>query len=461
MPMGKYEDFDDCVRKNASKDDPKGYCAVVKRNIEGKELSQAEKELIATDMAPCVVAMPYGGATTFEEADKYRDSLEKSGELNGLFYMAQDLSNNALRNPEIKPEDKAGKLEQIARGLATRVSQFIKGKAAQPAPSVEPPKVEPRTSGFTITKDAKGEMRWFGFVSGNFKDRDKEIFPADVHDEYVGYVDKTKDYPELWLWHTPGTRFGVADFVDVMSGFVFMTGPIDKGKEAIAEAVAAMPDQGMSHGFKFHYREPGVIGVYRTFEASVLPLTHAAFPWTSIQILTKEIGMKPEKRQYLEQVLGKERVEQLLGQADTLQKSLVAAGIEWKEFDPNPAPPPAPAAKPEDLTAAFKETAEYKALAAIPDALVRLAKDHADVTAIFDASIKALQEENKALKDQVGQKQDDLLRGLLTRRAHTPAAPASKSKDNLLDPAKDKDLAQAEPKLPVAAGLVASIIGKM
>ena len=69
--------------------------------------------------------------------------------------------------------------------------------------------------------------------------------------------------------------------------------------------------------------------------------------------------------------------------------------------------------------------------------------------------------EAKALKEQVSQKQDDVLRGLLTRRAHTPATPASKSKDNLLDPAKDKDLAQAEPKLPVAAGLVASIIGKM
>lgn len=334
----------------------------------------------------------------------------------------------------------------------------------QPAPSVEPEKapdpVEPRTSSFTLTKDTKGEMRWFGFVSGNFKDRDKEVFPSEVHQEYVDFLDTTKQFPELWVWHTPDSRFGKADWAEFEHGFLLMSGTIDKGKEAIAEAVAAMPDQGMSHGFKFRYREPGVIGFYRTYEVSVLPLTHAAFPWTKIEIQNKEMSMKPEKRAYLESVLGKEKVDQIVSQADTLQKSLVAAGIDWKDFDPVPPEPPTPVAQPADLIAAFKETEEYKALAAIPDALVRLAKDHADVTAIFDASIKALQDENKALKEQVAQKQDDVLRGLLTRRAHTPAAPASKSKDNLVDPEKDKDLAQAAPKLPVAAALVASVFGK-
>lgn len=446
-PFGKYESFDACVEANASKEDPKAYCATIKRSIEGKELSQSEKELIAADIASTAPEMPYGGATTFEEADTFQESLDKTAELNHLFYMAQDLSNNALRNPAIKPEDKAGKLEQIARGLATKVSQFIKGK------STEKP-LHPKTSGLVITKDAKGDYRWVGFVSANFKDRDREIFPASVHQEYIDFLDRTKEYPELRIWHTPGTRFGVADWAEFEKGFVLMSGTIDKGKEAIAETIASMPDQGMSHGFKFHYREPGVIGFYRTFEVSVLPLTHAALPWTKLEI-TKEVGMKPEKRQYLEQVLGKDRVAEIIGQADTLQKNLVAAGIEWKDFDQTPEVPPV---KLEDLMAAFKETAEYKSLADMSRRLVELegvkemVKGYPDVTAIFDASIKALQEENKALKAQIAVKQDDLVAALLRPRS---GVQPSKSKENVID---EKDpLAKQAPKLPIDAKLAASL----
>ncbi len=36
MPFGEYEDFEHCVRENMDKDDPKAYCAEIKRKIEGK-----------------------------------------------------------------------------------------------------------------------------------------------------------------------------------------------------------------------------------------------------------------------------------------------------------------------------------------------------------------------------------------------------------------------------------------
>lgn len=392
MPFGKYADFDECVSKNSDKDDPKAYCAVIKRNIEGKELSEAEKEMIA-------------GELTIEQR------------IDGL--------------------------TQLVKSIGAKVASFF----TLPKPQNPPQEI---TSKLVITKDTKGDYRWIGFVSANFKDRDREIFPADVHQEYIDFLDKTKQYPELRIWHTPGTRFGVADWAEFDHGFLMMSGTIDKGKEAIAETIAQMPDQGMSHGFKFQYREPGVIGFYRTFEVSVLPLTHAALPWTKLEI-TKETSMKPEKRQYLEQVLGKDRVEAIIGQADSLQKSLVAAGIEWKDFDPNPAPP---APKTEDLVAAFKATEEYKALAAIPEKLDQMAKVQADVTAIFDASIKALQAENVALKEQIKVKQDDLLAAAL--RPRSTAVPPSKAKDNVIDPKADP-LAKKEPKLPIDAKLAASI----
>ena len=160
--------------------------------------------------------------------------------------------------------------------------------------------------------------------------------------------------------------------------------------------------------------------------------------------------MKPEKRQYLEQVLGKDRVAEIIGQADQLQKSLIASGIEWKDFDPAPEVPPV------DLVAAFKATEEYKALAAIPEVVAKLTKDYTDVTAIFDASIKALQEENKALKAQIAVKQDDLVAALLRPRA---GVQPSKSKENVLP--EGDPLAQKAPKLPIDAKLAASMLGML
>lgn len=38
MPMGKYKDFDDCVRKNSDKEDPKAYCGTIKAAVEGTSM---------------------------------------------------------------------------------------------------------------------------------------------------------------------------------------------------------------------------------------------------------------------------------------------------------------------------------------------------------------------------------------------------------------------------------------
>lgn len=36
MPLGEYKDFDECVRKNSDKDDPKAYCGALKAKLEGE-----------------------------------------------------------------------------------------------------------------------------------------------------------------------------------------------------------------------------------------------------------------------------------------------------------------------------------------------------------------------------------------------------------------------------------------
>jgi hypothetical protein len=42
MPFDKYEDFDDCVKKNQDKKDPEGYCAEIERKT--KEAEEAKKK---------------------------------------------------------------------------------------------------------------------------------------------------------------------------------------------------------------------------------------------------------------------------------------------------------------------------------------------------------------------------------------------------------------------------------
>lgn len=42
MPFADYTDFEDCVDANADKTDPEGYCAVIKRTVEGQSASRDE-----------------------------------------------------------------------------------------------------------------------------------------------------------------------------------------------------------------------------------------------------------------------------------------------------------------------------------------------------------------------------------------------------------------------------------
>lgn len=52
MPFADYEDFDACVRDNSDKDDPKAYCAEIKRQVEGAELSDAERQALEESECP-------------------------------------------------------------------------------------------------------------------------------------------------------------------------------------------------------------------------------------------------------------------------------------------------------------------------------------------------------------------------------------------------------------------------
>lgn len=202
----------------------------------------------------------------------------------------------------------------------------------------------PVTSAFMITKDKDGNMRWLGCPTNKWRDRDNppQIIEEKAHLDFIDYLGKSKEYPVLLSWHTPGTRMGKADFADYSNGFLVMGGTIDKDKYAEAERLAVKcqsGEVGMSHGFVYAYsdKKKEIIGTYRAWEVSHLPTSRSANVWTSIDILNKEVKQmfNPDKRKYLVDLHGEETVASMEAKVADIEKDLLSAGIEFKDIVPH------------------------------------------------------------------------------------------------------------------------------
>lgn len=188
---------------------------------------------------------------------------------------------------------------------------------------------------FVATKQADGRVRVFMRVSNMYKDRHGEIITSAAHKEYEAYVAESQDYPEFWLWHTPGSKWGKADLVSFDDGFLTVSGLADPGYEGVALALAEQKDLGVSHGFKGIKLQPdgSYIDWYRMKEASPLPRLEAANIWTSF-LLAKEKGMAlQDKHKKFFDAIGvpAELVAQWDSQNKDVDAALKAAGVEFKE----------------------------------------------------------------------------------------------------------------------------------
>lgn len=275
--------------------------------------------------------------------------------------------------------------------------------------------VKARTS-FKVYKDRDGQYRWLATVTNKFRDRDNppEIFSDAAHREFVGYLDKGGTMPEAWLWHTPGTRWGQADWAEYADGFVVMSGTVDPGMEHVAKALEGDGlDLGVSHGYRFRDGDQadGVYDWYRSFEISPLPWDAAANPFTGIDVMRKESDMafSAGKRAFLVDKLGEEKVGQLERDTTGLAKALETAGIDYKEIPDEPAPAAGVSVK--DLTDAlapqFKEITE--GLAGI--------KAQADKIPTIEAAVKDQGERIARLEKSEDQKVADLLTARSDRSA--------------------------------------------
>ena len=314
-------------------------------------------------------------------------------------------------------------------------------------------------SSFWIVKDLKetGRLRWYGFPSNKWRDRDipAQIISEEAHKDFIEYLERTKDFPVLLSWHTPGTRVGQADWAEYDHGFLVMGGLIDKDKHAEAERLAEKCQKeaiGMSHGFVYSYsdKEKEIIGKYRAWEVSHLPLSKAANEWTSIDIIHKEVKemFSDEKRKYLVDIHGLDVVTAIESKTADLEKDLLSVGVEFKEV-----------VEPEVKEADPKEVAELAAKALIEGEgfkaiVTSIAGIEETIKELKETIIPGLEQKIVAVEQKAQKSADDIISDAMKSRSSV----YQPSKDGPALTDQDKEI-EAVPVSPSELGFMEAMTG--
>lgn len=357
---------------------------------------------------------PLYGVTSFAELDDL-EQAEEAGyhakELTGQFQM---MIGNIMADPTI--DNKGAAINRLTSEFTMRLKQPMKKEKSGLLESIRnlfsrPPAADPlpmateKDKRFMVWKDAAtGQYRWFAIYSNQFRDEDHppEIISEKSHKSFLHLVDTgTVDYPELWHWHTPGTAWGKADWLDYADGFAVASGYVYPGHEKEAEAVSNLDDIRVSHGMPSRFivrnkQDPTIIDFHVTTEISDLPGFAAANPLTEFAVLNgkeSDMAFTPEKRQYLVQAgLSEAAIKELEGSLANKAQAAADAGLERKETSEAPvASPPATDAP------AYPTMAEVAA--AFADVVKPLSEALSAITArldTVDAQVKALAESDEA-----------------------------------------------------------------
>lgn len=194
----------------------------------------------------------------------------------------------------------------------------------------------------TYTVKALGDGLWVAAFSNNFKDRQGEIISEAAFDRYLSRVQRgAVPMPELWVWHTAGTRAGKALWVDKAGHIVYAVGKFDDTPQGRAlEATMQRAKAGeftLSHGFTYESwaLKEGVYHDLNVFEISVLPVGAEANPYTAITAIREDSKMlTDEKKQFFTRVFG-ERAGEVIKLAENFEKAgkaIADAGVQYKEY---------------------------------------------------------------------------------------------------------------------------------
>jgi len=185
-------------------------------------------------------------------------------------------------------------------------------------------------------REVNGRTRFTCIYTNNFKDKEKSIFSAAGHKNYEQWVERTGQYPELWVWHTPGTRLGIADWVGETDGILFSSGLIDEGQELRAYQLAGEKDLAMSHGYLYGDVVDGVINKYRSYEMSVLPRVHAANEATTFQLLgERAMAFTDARKAFLKEkgLYSDAEITQMEQSAAELKDHMQKLGVDMKDTE--------------------------------------------------------------------------------------------------------------------------------
>ncbi len=259
-----------------------------------------------------------------------------------------------------------------------------------------------------VFKDNDDRWRYVGWVSNKFRDKDTppEILSEKAHQNYIERVEATGVYPELWIWHIPGTKVGKADWIDYDDGFLIVSGQFDDDAADVAARIAKSIEDGnewtMSHGFvrlKFDKKDV-VTDDYFAFEDSITPAGVEANPFTRFTTL-KEVApvLNAEKRAKLVELLGEDRVKAIEAGTQTLKAAAEAAGVDFKSVDVEE-PETQDQQAVDQKTAVNNAPVDVKELASQLVGLLQL-KELSEFVGGLDATLKTLQQRVDAIEGNV------------------------------------------------------------
>lgn len=210
------------------------------------------------------------------------------------------------------------------RGVVERVKElFVRPSSANDA--------------FQVHKGSDGNWYWIASYTNAYEDKEGEIFTEKSHEEYIQRVDMgLVDKPELWLWHTKGTKHGQADQVFGVGRMVVAVGHFDDTPLAKAALKYYQKNAGkikLSHGAlapKWAIQK-GIIASYNTFEISTLPDGAESNPYTSYEVV-KAMNPEPKKIAWMEQLVGKELTAQVVQGQEEKSKALEEMQVRYKDF---------------------------------------------------------------------------------------------------------------------------------
>lgn len=374
-------------------------------------------------------------ATSFDDVEENVIAERKSERVGELTRIFQDLVWNIMHNEDVPNKDQA--ISHVTNQFNDRVNEVVEGGDAglfkslirNLTDAVNKPKEKPDqpSTGFMIWKE-DGQYRWLAVYSNKYRDQDHppEILAEVAHQTFIKEVEQGKyEYPDLWHWHIPGTKWGKADWLayDKATGFTLASGYVDEGHEGEAELVMALSEPLLvSHGMPIKSIErdpndPSVITRYVSVEISPLPSYAAANKLTGFKLMKEStMAIPDEKKDYLRLVgLTDDKISEIEADLGNKAKQAQDEQLDFKEDETKPETEVEEATvdadekegdEPEqDVEPTETEAPEFATRQEVADAIVTAVKPLSDSVSELAASIKEM---TKTDEEKISQKATDI-----------------------------------------------------